>query len=480
MKRIMSLKQIVSLILFAILVLATVSCSKQDTDKLADSGQKAMPDVSDSGQEAVPGVSDSAGQNEPSAEAADPAHFIEDIDYMIYVLENNFALFDVAYWARGVDILALAENAREASLREEDLSISDFHHILSSAFEPLNGIGHFAIQGYYYIGITDDFDDPRLELILSMDKDQLQEFLDIIAKEVGQEHADRMAGFIDAGDYAGMVWLMNLLNNMPRNDRTENIKTEIIEESKTAYISIDSFMRLSGSQEWRDDERQITQFYDEISDYEHLIIDLRNNAGGYLNYVLDLLIRPLIKSEISVDAYYFTIHGEYAAKMTSSPLKIVNDGFSPVDKELRPIIEMLEAYDLPELNMADMERMVYGYRAQVNAKPRKLPGLESHPAFEGNIWLLTSGMSVSAAQMAAWIMKDAGIATLVGDTTGGVFGGTSRTTVTLPNSGLQFEFDVFYITDRYGRPLEAGTQPHHFCRPGMDALETTLALISEG
>jgi len=76
-------------------------------------------------------------------------------------------------------------------------------------------------------------------------------------------------------------------------------------------------------------------------------------------------------------------------------------------------------------------------------------------------------------------MKDAEIATLVGDTTGGAFGGSERATVTLPYSRMQFEFDIFYVTDKDGHPLEAGTPPHHFKRPGMDALETTLAIISE-
>ena len=39
-------------------------------------------------------------------------HFLYDIEYMLYVLENNFALFDVAYWARGADITAITGNRR--------------------------------------------------------------------------------------------------------------------------------------------------------------------------------------------------------------------------------------------------------------------------------------------------------------------------------------------------------------------------------
>ena len=58
--------------------------------------------------------------------------------------------------------------------------------------------------------------------------------------------------------------------------------------------------------------------------------------------------------------------------------------------------------------------------------------------------------------------------------------GGPRIYVTLPNSGILFVIDVFYVTDAHGRPLEAGTIPHYFNRDGMDALETVLALIEEG
>ena len=85
----------------------------------------------------------------------------------------------------------------------------------------------------------------------------------------------------------------------------------------------------------------------------------------------------------------------------------------------------------------------------------------------------------SGAQIAAWLAKNSGFATLVGEITGGCWGGL-RLISAMPNTGILFQFDAFYITDRYGRPLEAGTIPHHFNHPGMDAMETVLALIAEG
>jgi len=68
--------------------------------------------------------------------------------------------------------------------------------------------------------------------------------------------------------------------------------------------------------------------------------------------------------------------------------------------------------------------------------------------FDGKIWMLIDGVAYSGAMKTAAIHKEIGFATLV--------------------------------TDIRGRPLEYGIDPHYFNRPGMDALETVLAMIAEG
>lgn len=66
------------------------------------------------------------------------------------------------------------------------------------------------------------------------------------------------------------------------------------------------------------------------------------------------------------------------------------------------------------------------------------------PTFSGKIWMLTDSRMASAAQMAAWISMETNFATHVGGTTGGGVGGLRTLAL------------------------------------GLDALETTLALIEEG
>jgi len=127
-----------------------------------------------------------------------------------------------------------------------------------------------------------------------------------------------------------------------------------------------------------------------------------------------------------------------------------------------------------------MERMQYGIRLiTTTLTPRRAGGVDLDPAFEGKIWLLTGPLTSSAAEIATRISMEAGFATHVGETSEGNYGGP-RTFLALPNTGILISFDAFYITDSRGRPFEAGTVPHHFNMEGMDALETTLALIALG
>jgi len=104
--------------------------------------------------------------------------------------------------------------------------------------------------------------------------------------------------------------------------------------------------------------------------------------------------------------------------------------------------------------------------------------------FNGKMWLLTDEFTASAAEGAAAILKYNNIVTVVGEPTWGVMGVSYEPVIfniSLPNTGIIVRFDVAYYTDPYGRPLQGyGIQPHYPNRPGMDALETVLAMIEEG
>ena len=384
--------------------------------------------------------------------ASDKDNHLQDLDYMLYALENNFALFDVAYWARDVDISAIVESVREDILNNPRMRVDEFYDSLFHHFYPLWGIGHFSLVS-----------PCRHKELLSQSG----------------------AGF-SRSTWARITSPHVLAFYEPRHpdeaiDRFVNIPvvtTEIVEEGRIAYLSVPSFMIASPLAE----SEQIRNFFRDIHGYEHLIIDLRGNRGGFPKFFHDFVMSPLLSEPLTVQAYaFFIADGIYAEEYTDPSYRFHWTAMDliPAHHDLRSISEILDANALPQFNHADAERLDYGFPLHTTVEPRRHLLFRRQPAFDGKIWLLTDPHMFSAAQLAAWISKESGFATLVGEVTGGVFGGP-RSFVALPNSGILFELDVFYVTDHHGRPLEAGTIPHYFNRDGMDALETALALIEEG
>ena len=157
----------------------------------------------------------------------------------------------------------------------------------------------------------------------------------------------------------------------------------------------------------------------------------------------------------------------------TTPHRIMVGGWSPIN-------EFLAENDLPELHLPEIARKEYvmrsGFQLRRGDNRNEYQGRVD---FDGKIWLLVGPRTATTAEFAARLSKNTGFATLVGETTGGQVGGP-LVQVALPNTGILFQMKVYYFTDQFGRPYDAGTIPHHFNREGYDALETVLQLIAEG
>jgi len=447
--------------------------------------------------------------------------FLADLDYMLYALENNFALFDVAYWARGIDIQVLIEDMKNIVIANPDMDAVDFMYAMIENFSPLHGFAHFIIETppLHDFALNNPNDPVRLMFtpralarwsyphVLNFYQSQLlrgqwsgQALLRIEGEARRQMRLDRFLLFgkydeveeinraLALGDINEAAALISQLGiHIDRN--IPNVSTEILEEGQIAYLSINRFFFDNDpeSPAWYSDKETIHSFFEEIRDYSHLIIDLRRNTGGIPRFFEDVIVRPIINEPVQAEGFVFAAQGYYSnehleavAHGVSFTPETIGAFIGPSDNRLRTIPEMLAEFDLSELNLADLERMGYGFPIHMEKLyPIRLERFGYQSAFGGKVWLLTSDIVGSAAQISSWLSKESGFATHVGETTGGNFGGP-RTAVALPNTGMLFRIDVFYVTDSHGRPLEAGTVPHHFNREGMDALETALALITEG
>jgi len=434
---------------------------------------------------------------------------LEDLDHMLYVMENNFALFDVAYWARGVDIHSIFDNVREAVVSNPHMSSNDFFFTLHHAFVPLVNIGHFHFIDaslYNYMVFGDGRNTHRFQFsreanlrlraphVLAL-YEQMHpagfNFNILTEQEIRRLYSRDYGRLLIRGE---TELANNYINALIRNNTREirhnyilledaladNVITRILEDGHIAYIAIDSFMNYPIPP---DEERQIHNFYSEIADFDHLIIDLRYNGGGFISWFYRAVLEPNIDREFVMERFVFFPYGEYAMFYTGARRGGRTAGSRIIDRAHiteyhRPVSEILAVYDLPELNIIDMQRMNYGFRTLETVGPRAhYPNFCTEPTFQGKIWLLIGPDTGSAAQVSAWATRETGFATLVGEISGGNFGG-EWTIITLPNSGIAFIMDLNYVTDNNGRPLEAGTVPDIFNHEGKDALETVLAIIN--
>jgi len=486
-----------SVILIISMLFTLASCSVRDgaTDDVVET-----PDVvesSDVNEEPI--VTET-----PAIEELTSSPFIEDLEYLAYVLENNFSLYDVAYWAHGADIPASIDGVRNDILDNPDMDVDEFFASLRQHFVILKSIGHFSFltppEHQYLVTGTDLFwrrmnpgaiERLRLPHVIEFyeqsewtqldeSEEELRKLveinIDLLLLQDENQLAEKMIEALAKADKTELMYLNDHARQLIYD--SPNTRTAIIEEGRVAYLSVLSFITRPDAAE----RKQINDFYDEIRDYEHLIIDIRQNAGGWMEFFNRYLMGAMISEDYDIRGFAFFSNGNYVSDFFPSEyiqeMTSLRNFSSTVDlqmdSQMLPVAEIIEAYELPELNLADMERMDYGFAITTTVSVARTP-----PAFVGKVWFLTGPHMTSASQISAWIAKESGFATLVGEITGGAYGGP-RTLVPLPNSGIVFAIDMFYVTDQHGRPLEAGTIPHHFNREGMDALETTLALISEG
>jgi len=244
-----------------------------------------------------------------------------------------------------------------------------------------------------------------------------------------------------------------------------NVTTEIIEDDRIAYVGIGSF-----SSNPTFDSEVLFPFFAEVQDFEHLIIDLRGNLGGWANYFEDYIMAMLIDSPVEARFNEFLVANAVANRDYEFALA---SEIMPVD-ELLMVDDFVNEQTLPYLNESDLERLTYVIPWHFQIEPR-----EDNIPFAGEIWLLVDHMSGSASELAAMKSMYSGFATVVGVPTRRVTP-TQTTHVSLPNTGIVFRIDLGYIIDDLGRSLEEyGVTPDILSESGGVALDVVLDLIEE-
>lgn len=244
-----------------------------------------------------------------------------------------------------------------------------------------------------------------------------------------------------------------------------NIETRIIIPDSVAYVSSRHF--LSSPEVLALELAQLLEFYEEISDFNHLIIDFRNHLGGMSLFAEDLFFSPLISEPLEVSIHQF-FRKPFINLLRENP----NDIYENLN--LVPATTFIGENNFYNLHPDDIEFLDYSSVSRRTIYPASI----NFP-FSGRIWFLVNSQTASAAELAVLHAMSIDFATVVGTNTSGIMPAT-RSYIALPNSGIIFQYDVGYFIDETGRSLEEfGITPHYPNRPGLDALNTVLQMIEE-
>ena len=165
----------------------------------------------------------------------------------------------------------------------------------------------------------------------------------------------------------------------------------------------------------------------------------------------------------------FFVANERTAGLFENPLSLAMANLYGIF----PASEFVQSQNMHYFNQDDLAILDYVavWRAGYSPSDDSIP-------FGGEIWLLVDERSASASVAAAMISTNTGFATVVGAPTSRITG-VVYTHVAMPNTGVIFRLDLGYTTDQYGRSIEEfGVIPQIVNFPGMDALETVLAVIN--
>ena len=401
-------------------------------------------------------------------------NLLDDFDYLAFTLKANFPFYGMARRKFGLDLQRQIDNARVAvqnlnTAGNHNQILREYADILASYIvTPMRTMGHM-------IGLWSGSSAYNIQLALIKWDDTFETswypnlYANHLLKVFTSPTAVRYYGDVFDGVDVESYIQANLLTPVPNN-----VSFQILQPESVAYIKMNSM----NSANFGHDGELIAEFGKTIGNFEHLIVDLRGNHGGYAGNFTEHIIAPLIDEPVSLEYYVFFMEGQHAMMFDDIYYRdlqwqIYNGLVFHTDAPRFTVDDLLPS--LTQANTADFDGLSYGFKRELTVNPSP-----NRWEFKGKVWILIDRRAYSAAEISAAIAKETGFATLVGDSTFGSFGGYTAAFISLPNTGIIIRYDYGYTTDLQGRSFEEfGIAPHITNRSGMDALQTALALITE-
>lgn len=385
------------------------------------------------------------------------------------IMEESFPMFEYLL-RQGVDAQEIKERYAlgVSAIDNQGAWQALYANIVAELLGDLNDVGHLSVVYPGFKLLNSDY--------------QIYTYLRKNSPE--DNWVDMMAEFFDNPHCLGYY---NLSIEKRDNDEVEpyyevpnNLYIEHHPEADWSYINVYSFLNRNP-----DDEKTIHEFfkYAEEEQIGNIIIDLRENEGGYNDYWMKYFVAPNISELLEVENF-----GLYKDSKWNKDFLDYYDS-SSYEAQLSELEEYADAPSviiaweryqgklprMEKLNKDDSKSLDSIFRETLRVAPSY-----TEPLFSGKFWLLSGPRSYSASEYFLSFAKRTGFATIVGEESSG--DGSCVITVynALPESGLIIRYNTLYGLSPEGEPSEeVATKPDYPLAPGEDALYKALDLIAE-
>lgn len=339
------------------------------------------------------GCSDKEKAKEENLKELTKEEKVEDFDYYINTMKENYCNFDVFYNKHNIEYLDLYDILKEEIENSKDNK--EFYNIMNVAISLL-GDGH-----------TNLIAPSSIEWFKNGYEGAYQG--DILNDKVMTKNK-KWETYLNEDDY-----LQNLnikINEKVYDPNKGNIETKII-DNKIAYLKVNSFNEFN----WEDSSK-IRELYKDINNYDDYIIDIRGNGGGNNQLWMDYIINPIVNNKY--ESITYSLHKDG---------KITKDYYKSRGRQLKDI------KDFPNKDMLKNVANIDDYKYYSEYKTYFSNGYKE--GYKGNIYLLVDKGVFSSSEALAVFCKDSGWATVVGNENSGGDGvGIDPILFNLPNSDL--------------------------------------------
>jgi len=371
---------------------------------------------------------------------------VEDFNYLYSTMIENYPTFGVAKRLYGVDWPANKDKYLEDI--KACKTDKEFYLVIENILGDLQNAGHLYLHSptsYFYHIMNHSAGDRTVEFYKAV----------IETPEVGKKYLawSKIIDSTDSDESPEEAKMVKFPDS--HNIVEDHFKAKYIDEGITAYLRLPSFYINAKMQS--DDNESLSDFYRSIKDYSNLIIDVRQNGGGFDAYWHNYVVSPLSKEKAALFSYDAYKSGDIVAKYQAFMRNAKNN-----------LDTLPEGLDYPEELKSDF----------LHFKIAKKTIPASSLGFEGNIYILVDEGVYSSAENFVQFAKTSQWATLVGTTTGGDGINSSYVLYHLPNSGLIVQYSASLALRPDGRSSEEfGTDPDIVISEDEDALEKALEII---